>query len=99
MKEDKVHICALIRAKPGQEDKLKAALVEVVQKTQREPGCLLFQIHEFEHDPCRFMLWECFENFAALEAHMATDYTREYFENARKFMAEPTQVTRLRKIV
>jgi quinol monooxygenase YgiN len=94
-----IHLCAIIRAQQGMESLLKAALLKVVAKTQSEPGCLLFQIHEFEDDPSQFMLWECFKDKISFEAHMVMPHTREYFARAKDLMSHPTQVVELKKLL
>lgn len=92
-----IHLCAIIRARPGMENQLKNELEIVVNKTQQEAGCIQFQIHQLKNDPTQFMLWECFRSHESLRKHIATDYTQRYFATARAYMAQPTEVIELNR--
>jgi quinol monooxygenase YgiN len=91
-------MCAIIRAKPGQEDRLRLELVKVVKATQAEPGCRMFHIHEIADSPGQFMLWEVFASRQSLREHVEAAYTQAYFAVAQSLMSQPTEVIKLDRL-
>lgn len=76
---EKVAMTAFIKAAPGQAAPLKQAIEELIEKTLEEPGCEIFKVFQCDEDPEQFVLWEIFTDQAALQEHMAKDYTKKYF--------------------
>jgi quinol monooxygenase YgiN len=56
-------------AKPGYEEKLRAALEGIVGPTRKEQGALQYDLHRDLHEPRRFVFFERWESEAALAAH------------------------------
>ncbi|GAB6876899.1 putative quinol monooxygenase [Thermaerobacter litoralis] len=75
-----VVLVAEYRAKPGMGDRVEAALREMIRLTRQEPGCRLYQVNRSVDDPDRFLLYEVYEDEAALEAHRRTDHFRRIVE-------------------
>lgn len=50
---------------------VRAALPEHTERSRAEPGCLRFEVTPDPTDPCRFEVFECFVDRAALDAHQA----------------------------
>jgi quinol monooxygenase YgiN len=94
---DPIIIVARFTAHSGQEALLRGLLVDVVQKTQQEPGCERFEIHEALSAPGEFTLVERFVNQSAFDAHMQADHTQRYFERARSLLDGAITATRLRR--
>ncbi|WP_392564056.1 putative quinol monooxygenase [Orbus wheelerorum] len=76
---EKIEITAFIQAVPGKAEHLKQAIIELIEKTLEEPGCEIFKVFQAHDDQEQFVLWEIFTNQAALQEHMAKDYTKKYF--------------------
>ncbi|MDG3002398.1 putative quinol monooxygenase [Paludisphaera mucosa] len=64
-----VTLTASLKAKPGQEDAVKEALLSLVEPTRKEPGCLHYILHQSKTDPTLFMFYEQWEGQEALDAH------------------------------
>jgi quinol monooxygenase YgiN len=63
-------LTAIIRARPGQETAVKAALLEVGALVRaREPETLGFFVVQDPADPCRFTTCERFADRAAMDHH------------------------------
>lgn len=86
---------AFITPAPGRADELRERLRAVVARTVQEPGCLEFRVFERTDQPGHFVLWERFADQAALDVHIAADWTREYFASGA---AAHTEVHRLRAL-
>ena len=55
------------------------ALAALCVVTRKEPGCQFFVLHKDLTDPRRLLLWECFDNQAALTKHFEYSHTKAYF--------------------
>ena len=71
-----VTFTAMVKARPGQEDAVKEALLSLVEPTRKEPGCLLYNLHRSKADPTQFMFYEQWAGQEALDAHGKTPHMR-----------------------
>ena len=55
----------------------------------REPGNRRFDILQSADDPCRFVLYEAYEDADAAAAHKQTDHYRAWRDSVADWMAEP----------
>lgn len=53
-------------------------LRQLVEATQQEPGCLLFEIRQNLKDPTKFTLWERWTSKQALADHFEAAHTKAY---------------------
>ena len=67
-------VCATWKARSGTEKRIEQILAEMVRHTRQEPGCLMYQPHQSLEDPTVFLLYEQYEDKAAFDAHIASDY-------------------------
>lgn len=68
-----------LRAKAGHEPaKVLAALQSLCEASAREPGCILFTVHQGAADPAQFVLWEGFRSADALAAHAAEPHSQQF---------------------
>jgi len=67
--KDAVVLTAMVKAKPGQEDAVKEALLSLVEPTRKEPGCLCYNLHQSKADPSHFMFYEQWASKVDLDAH------------------------------
>lgn len=58
----------------------KAALGDLCAATVGEIGCSLFIVHHDALTPTRFLLWERWDDEAALKLHFGLPHTRAYIE-------------------
>ena len=71
-----VILTATVRAKSGQEEAVKEALVSLVAPTRQEPGCLCYNLHQSKSDPTEFMFYEQWASRAAIDAHGKTPHMK-----------------------
>ena len=71
-----VTLTAMVKARPGQEDAVKEALLSLVEPTRKEPGCLLYIPHQSKADRTQFMFYEQWASQEALDAHGKTPHMR-----------------------
>lgn len=73
---------------PGQIDNYMAAIKENGAAAVKEPGCREFNISVSEKDPNHVLLFEVYDNAAALEAHRATDHFKKYAATTKDMVAK-----------
>jgi (4S)-4-hydroxy-5-phosphonooxypentane-2,3-dione isomerase len=67
--------------KPGQSDKIEAALRQIAPLVKaNEPGCKLYHATRSQDNPDNFLLYEHYENEAALLAHRETPHFKQIIE-------------------
>jgi quinol monooxygenase YgiN len=71
-------LLAILEAKPGHADDLRAMIVKLTRENRREPGCVTFIPYEADQFPGRFYLYEIFADAGAFEAHLDTDHVKEF---------------------
>lgn len=81
-------IVGSLRAQPGKEAELAAALAAVIAPTHAEEGCLLYAVHQGTHDPTRFVVIERWVDQAALDTHVRADYMQQLLARAADLLAE-----------
>jgi quinol monooxygenase YgiN len=79
-------LLAVLEAKTGQADELRALIVTLTRENRKEPGCVTFIPYESDQVPGRFYLYEIFVDADAFEEHLETDHVRE-FRTALSFVS------------
>ena len=74
-------LVARYQGKPGKGDAIEAALKQVAPLVkEQEPGCKLYQVSRSQDNPDNFLLYEHYEDEAALLAHRETQHFQEIIE-------------------
>lgn len=64
--------------KPGHEDEAIALFGKLTEHTVKEPGCRMYLAHRSTTDPRRFLLYEQYDDQAALDAHRAAPHFAQF---------------------
>lgn len=70
-------ITAELKAKQGQEAQLKAVLSKLFAHVDKEPGTLLYTLHQDPADAAHFFFYEQYMDDAALQSHSTSDFLKE----------------------
>jgi (4S)-4-hydroxy-5-phosphonooxypentane-2,3-dione isomerase len=73
---------------PAERDNFIAAIKENAAASAKEPGCHRFDILNLASDPNHFLLYEVYDNEAALKAHRETDHFKKFFAAAKNMVAK-----------
>ena len=67
------HLTIVARVLPvaAQEDRLEAAMKDLVAATRAEPGCLQYDLHRTTDGPCIFLFYETWETKPLWDDHMS----------------------------
>jgi len=87
-----VVVVATITPLPGEEDAVRAAIVESIPKVHTEPGCELYALHEGAGE---FVMVERWESADALAVHGKADALRSLGPALAGKVAGPPEVRRL----
>ena len=80
-------ITAVIRCRAGEEDAMKAALLDVAANVAaNEPETKGFFICQDDKDPCVFTTYERFPDQAAMDAHNNSATVAAFFEVAKPLL-------------
>jgi autoinducer 2-degrading protein len=71
---------------PAEHDNFLAAIKENGAAAVKEPGCRRFDIVNLASDPNHFLLYEVYDNEAALKAHRETDHFKKFAAAAAKMV-------------
>jgi quinol monooxygenase YgiN len=74
-----VKITAILTARPGKADDLKALLFGMVAPCRAEPGNRRWDIWQDQADANRFVLDELYTDNSAVAAHRETPHFKNYF--------------------
>jgi len=76
---NKIESTVILKCKADKIEEFKAAVIEFVNDTVKEPGCELFKILQNRDKADEFTLWEIFKNQEALDLHMKSEHTKKIF--------------------
>lgn len=90
---------AVLQARPGQYDQLRAALTALVPLTRAEPGCIDYTLFEQADAPGTFYMRESFTDQAALDEHIATPYFQSFAKRFDELLDRPLHLIYLNEVV
>ena len=71
-------ILAQITARPGKEGLVKTELTKLIENTRNEAGCLQYDLHQDNEDPCFFVFYENWESRELWQKHMNAPHLAAY---------------------
>ncbi|GGF61751.1 antibiotic biosynthesis monooxygenase [Azorhizobium oxalatiphilum] len=87
-----VKIVAILKARPGKTEELKALLAGMVGSCRAEPGNLRWDIWVDQADAGRFILDELYVDQAAVTAHRETEHFKHYFAHINDLAERASQL-------
>ena len=93
-----ITIVVHIKAKPELTDTVRERLLELVVKTTNESGNAFYHLHEASTEFGHFIIYERWENQAALDFHMKQDYLVDFINDSHLILSEKVQGTICQKI-
>ena len=91
-------VVARLRAKSGQEARLRGELQGLVGPTRAEAGCVTYDLHESMSEPGCFLFLEIWKSPADLEAHFETPHMLAIAKVLPDLLAEPMDLTKWTKL-
>ncbi len=92
-------VIAHIRAKPGQESRVRQVLQGLVSPTRAEPGCINYDLHQSQTDPALFLFYENWTSEAHLDAHSKSPHIQSFRKIAGEILAGPVEITKWQVVI
>jgi quinol monooxygenase YgiN len=74
MRNQTMQVVARVVALPGHVEALRAVLLELIEPTRKEPGCIQYDLLQNLSDPTDFTFVEKWASNGALDAHLASPH-------------------------
>jgi quinol monooxygenase YgiN len=98
-RRDLLTVIAYMKAAPGKESDLKAALEALIEPTRKEPGYVNYDLHQALDDPGTFFFYENWESGDDLDDHLAAPHLERFVDVMGDLLDENgLTITRLRRI-
>ena len=92
-------VIAHIRAKPGQESRVRQVLQGLVSATRAEAGCINYDLHQSQTDPALFVFYENWTSEAHLDAHSKSPHIQSFRKVAGEILAGPVEITKWQVVI
>jgi quinol monooxygenase YgiN len=92
-----ITVVAVMKAKPGQEEKLRSAALALVEPTRREEGCIQYDLHAHLTDPGSLVFYENWTSVEHLDRHGVSPHLTA-FRAIAPDLVESARVERYRRI-
>jgi len=93
-----LHFFVRLEPLPGKAADFRDALLQVVEPTRAETGCLSIHVFESLREPPVFSIHSVWADEAAFELHARLPHTVRFLEAAEKLLPHPVQGLRSREI-
>ena len=91
-------MCARFQAKPEHKDELRARLMEMVDLTHQEMGCLFYNLHVDSNYESIFYFLEGWRDQESLDFHNSTPYIRATVVDAPRLSVDGVRVEFMHRI-
>lgn len=90
--DTKMVIIAKVSVKPEKTKDFIAAAKEIIAKSNKEPGCLSYQLYQDPYDASKFVFVEEYKNQAAVDAHFATEHFKAFGPKIGDMVSAPADI-------
>ncbi|WP_434362161.1 antibiotic biosynthesis monooxygenase [Parasalinivibrio latis] len=73
-------IVAKIEANAESIELVKSALINLIEPTRNEPGCIQYDLHQDNDNPAVFLFFENWENREIWQQHMHSPHIADYLK-------------------
>jgi quinol monooxygenase YgiN len=85
-------ILAKVFIKPGSESDFITAAQEMISNSNKEEGCTGYMLYQDPYDKTNFIFVESYKNQAAVDAHFATPYFKDFGTKIGNLTSKPTEI-------
>ncbi|GAB5554720.1 MAG: putative quinol monooxygenase [Saprospiraceae bacterium] len=78
MANQQLTVIAKILVKDAQREFVKAQLLQLIEPTRAEEGCINYDLHQDNENPNLFLFYENWENRALWQKHINNDHIAAY---------------------
>lgn len=77
-----IYITATVNSKPGQQEKLKGLLLELVNESRKEAACLQYDLHQSLDNPELFIFQEEWANKEGIDFHESQPHIAKFIKES-----------------
>jgi quinol monooxygenase YgiN len=93
-----ITVIATVRAKPGCEEQLKNTLLELIEPTRKEAGCVNYDLHQSIEEKGAFVFHENWRSKDAFDQHLKTPHFEATVAKCRDLIASAPEIRLFAKI-
>lgn len=93
-----VTVIAQLKAAEGKENELKEMLLNLIEPSRNDDGCINYDLHQSEDDSTLFMFHENWASKELLDKHLATPHLQDFIKKSEGLLAKPMDVSLWEKI-
>src|SRR5689334_9970231 len=82
----------LLQVKDGSQERFEAAFAKAVGPSRKEKGCRAYDLNRDAETPTRYVVYERWQNLAALDAHTRTPHFTALLGEVGELLAGPPEV-------
>ncbi len=86
-------VVAVLKAAEGKSDQIIEEFKKLVPKVRQDPGTITYAVHRALDDPNKLMVFEQYEDQAALQYHGQTEHFKQFGRDTRGLFAGRPEVT------
>lgn len=90
--DTKMVIIAKLSLKPEKTKDFIAAAKEIIEKSNKEPGCISYQLYQDPYTVSKFVFVEEYKNQAAVDAHFASEHFKAFGPKIGDLVAAPAEI-------
>ncbi len=94
----RVSVVAKLTAKPGLEDRVEKELLDLVNKTRKETGCINYDLHVSLDNPKTFVFYENWVSQGCLDDHFQTPHLTRLGQLQSELFACPPEISVLKMV-
>ena len=92
--EDSLRVVARVKALSDKVDMVRSILLELIEPTRKEEGCIVYELLQNKADPTDFTFVEEWLSESSLKSHAASEHLRDVTEKLRAVVAEAPDIRR-----
>lgn len=85
-------IAAKLYIKPEKIAEFTKLFQGMTDSTLKEPGCTQYQLYQNPYEKSSFLVFETYKNQAAVDAHFAAPYFKEYGDKIGALASKPAEI-------
>ncbi len=94
MSNETVRVIARVTSQPGKVEELKPILLNLIEPTRSEKGCISYQLLQGKTNSAEFVFIEEWASDSAENAHMTTSHVQEALSKAQSLFAKAPDISR-----
>ena len=90
--ENSLRVVARIKALPDKVDLVRSILLELIEPTRNEEGCIVYELLQNKSDPTDFTFVEEWQSESFLDSHAKSQHLKGAAEKLRGVVAEAPDI-------